>query len=387
MKTRLLYSLLILLTTFLLVQQSSAIPAFARKYDMSCNVCHSPVPKLKPYGEDFAANGYQLQDKEPVRFTRQTGDDQLLLMRELPLALRIDGYSRYLSKNSPESDIEWPFILKILSGGQITKDVSYFLYFLFNERGSVAGVEDAFLYFNDIASTGLSATVGQYQVADPIFKRELRPTFEDYAIYTVKPGLTKCDLAYDRGIMLGYTLPTETDLIVSLVNGNGIGSADAQRNFDSDSYKNVFFRVAQPVTPEFSIGGLGYIGKERDLGTTNTVSMLGADAKVYTGTIELGVQYVHRSDKNPFFLWSGVRKIATDGAFAELMYAPESDKSRWYLFFLYNNVRSDLAELKYHSATGNVTYMLARNLKLSGEYTYDLEKERHRVTLGFLAGF
>ena len=32
-----------------------AIPAFARKYSMSCKTCHSPFPYLKPYGNEFAA--------------------------------------------------------------------------------------------------------------------------------------------------------------------------------------------------------------------------------------------------------------------------------------------------------------------------------------------
>ncbi|MDZ7763881.1 MAG: hypothetical protein U5K00_05575 [Melioribacteraceae bacterium] len=30
-----------------------AIPAFARKYDMSCTTCHTPFPKLKAYGDEI----------------------------------------------------------------------------------------------------------------------------------------------------------------------------------------------------------------------------------------------------------------------------------------------------------------------------------------------
>lgn len=68
-----------------------SIPAFARKYDMSCNVCHSPFSKLKPYGEKFAANGFKLKDKEAVRYTRVTGDDNLILFREPTLLFFFDG--------------------------------------------------------------------------------------------------------------------------------------------------------------------------------------------------------------------------------------------------------------------------------------------------------
>ena len=57
------------------------------------------------------------------------------------------------------------------------------------------------------------------------------------------------------------------------------------------------------------------------------------------------------------------------------------------MFLLYNRVNSDQASLKYHSATGNFSYLLARNLKLMGEYTYDIENESHRFTAGFVTAF
>jgi hypothetical protein len=283
--------------------------------------------------------------------------------------------------------MEWAYILKILSSGQIAKDVSYFLYFLFNERGEVAGVEDAFLHFNNIGNVELDVTVGQYQVADPIFKRELRPTFEDYMIYTIKPGKTKADLAYDRGLALNYSLSTGTDLFASVLNGNGIGLADANNNFDSDPYKNFFFRISQEVDSTISLGTLAYLGKERDSDVINKTYMLGGDATISIQQFELGMQYVYRSDRNPFFLTSGSPRLKSQGGFAQLMYAPQFDRSDWYVFLLYNNVRSDIDELMYHSVTGNFTYLLARNFKMLGEYTYDIERARHRLTIGFVTAF
>lgn len=366
-------------------QSYATIPAFARKYDMSCNVCHSPVPKLKPYGDEFAGNGFRLPDKEPPRFTRETGDDKLLLMRELPLALRLDASATYETERTPEQDFATPVILKILSGGLITKDVSYYLYFLFNERGKVAGVEDALLYFSNVAKSGFDLTVGQYQVSDPMFKREARPTFEDYVIFKAKPGLSKADLTYDRGVTLGYALPTETDVVLSVLNGNGIG--EAEPTFDSDPYKNFFLRLAQPVDSTLQLGGFGYLGKEREFGNLNDFYMAGADVKLEAGKFELAGQYLYRSDKNPFFLDTGAQRLKTQGGFAQLMYAPQLDRSDWYIFLLYNRIASDLDELKYHTATGNFSYLIARNLKLMTEYTYDIEYERHRFTVGFVTAF
>ena len=61
-----LFSLIIILIVTAFLTEIYSIPAFARKYNMSCKVCHSPFPKLKPYGEDFAGNGFVLKDKDPA---------------------------------------------------------------------------------------------------------------------------------------------------------------------------------------------------------------------------------------------------------------------------------------------------------------------------------
>lgn len=363
-----------------------AIPTYAWQYKLSCSACHSPVPKLMQFGESFAANGFQLEGIEMPNSILQTGDSSLSLMSELPLAVRFDGFARILPDQEQKTDIEWPFVMKIFSSGQIKKDISYFFYFLMNEGGSITGVEDAFLYFNDIAGQKLDITVGQFQVADMIFKRELRPTFEDYQIYEIRPGMTKADLTYDRGIIVDYTLPSETDLFVSVLNGNGIGpSTDGL--YDSDRYKNFCGRVAQPITSSVTIGAVGYLGKESTAGALNRFSMIGGDASFAFGRFELLGQYLHRHDANPFFLGAKDSTINSDGGFAQLMYAPAAEKSDWYVFLLYNNVRSDIEEVKYHSLVGNFTYMVSRNFKLTGEYGYDIERAKHSMTFGFMTAF
>ena len=44
-----------------LVPKANAIPAFARKYNYACNVCHVPgFPKLNDFGNQFRDHGYQL---------------------------------------------------------------------------------------------------------------------------------------------------------------------------------------------------------------------------------------------------------------------------------------------------------------------------------------
>jgi hypothetical protein len=57
MKRNLLFQLAIVAVTMTSVATNNcnAIPAFARKYQISCQVCHSPVmPRLKAFGDEFA---------------------------------------------------------------------------------------------------------------------------------------------------------------------------------------------------------------------------------------------------------------------------------------------------------------------------------------------
>ena len=75
-----------------------AIPAFARKYRVSCMQCHSPVPRLNAFGEVFAANGFEFAVGEPPRDTVGTTDPLLRLQSDLPLAVRFDAYMRGQNK-------------------------------------------------------------------------------------------------------------------------------------------------------------------------------------------------------------------------------------------------------------------------------------------------
>jgi hypothetical protein len=42
------------------VRESGAIPAFARQYDVQCNVCHTRAPRLNSFGEQFHLMGFQM---------------------------------------------------------------------------------------------------------------------------------------------------------------------------------------------------------------------------------------------------------------------------------------------------------------------------------------
>jgi hypothetical protein len=360
---------------------------------MTCKTCHTPFPKLKDYGEEFAGNGFVIKDKDAPRYYVDTGDSFLSLLREVPVALRLEGFITYNNSATRQWDFTSPYILKFLSGGEITKNISYYFYFFFSERGEVAGIEDGFLMFNDLFGSDLDFYLGQFQVSDPLFKRELRLTFEDYQIYRTRVGDSKINLTYDRGVMLTYGFPSGTDFSVEILNGTGIGEANPFRNFDSDKHKNFVFRVSQDLGGYLRLGGFAYLGKEEENGIGNSLWFLAADATASAAPFELNLQYVERRDGNPSFAVFELlppEAIKTRGGFAELVYRPKGDDSRWYLTGLLNWVDSDIQALDYSSATFHLGRLLRRNVRATAEFTYvfDSVYQSHgRLALGLTTGF
>jgi hypothetical protein len=366
------------------------MPAFARKYSMTCKTCHTPFPKLKTYGDEFAANGYVIKDKDTPRYFLDTGDSSLSLLRDVPIAFRLEGFMSYNSQNSRHLDFTAPHILKIISGGEIARHISYYFYFFFGEEGVVAGLEDAFVMFTGLFGRDLDLFVGQFQVSDPLFKRELRLPFEDYRIYATKVGLSKADLTYDRGIMATMHFKGGTDLVLEVLNGSGLDPANPFGEFDGDPYKNVLFRASQDLGAGFRLGGFGYLGKERQEASMNDLWLAGADASITGKRLQLNLQYVERRDNNPFFSAFRPEKTSTRGGFAELIYWPKGDDSRWYALGLLNWVDSQQKDLVYSSATVHYGYLLRRNMRLTGELTWVFDgpvKKYPRIGLGLITAF
>lgn len=394
MKRILTITLTFLFLFALFAETIYAIPAFARKYRMSCTTCHSPAPRLKPYGDEFAGNGFVLSDKDAPRYYVDTGDDELSLIREFPVAARLEGMVTYNNNNSEKSDFNAPYNLKLLSGGEFAPDVAYYFYFFLSERGEVAGIEDAYIMFNDLFNTELDLYVGQFQVSDPLFKRELRLTFDDYDIYKTKIGASRINLAYDRGIMLTYGFETGTDVILEVLNGTGIGDADGLRNFDFDEYKNIAGRVSQDIGENLRIGAFGYYGKEALTQGgdefTNEVWYLGPDFTLsYQDMIELNFQYLMRDDSEPVSrrFYQNATDIQTKSFMTELIFMPDGDFSKWYAVGLYNWQESDIMGYNISKATAHLGWVLRRNLRLFGEFTFDIENEFSQLGVGFVSAF
>jgi hypothetical protein len=369
-------------------RDAGAIPAFARKYQMSCSTCHAPFPRLKPYGEEFAARGFRMEDpsKEPTRATYDVGDPLLKLFREVPLAMRLEGYASWKENAQAEVDFEMPWVFKLLSGGQITDKISYYLYGIM-ESGETIKLEDTWVQFNSLFGAPLDLTAGQFQVCDPLFKRELRLERNDYAIFKTRIGILPTDLTYDRGFILTWHAPADLEVLLLLLNGNGIEPAE-DNNFDSNKLKNYAARLARQFGP-VRVGVLGYWGQEElDGGPSTNITYLGPDLVVDLGKKwQLNLEYLERRDEDPFLVGRTGSDLKTTGGFAELHFFPAGQDGRWALSALYNKVDSDVEEARVENASLTVNYLLARNVRLIVEGAHDLELNDDRLSFGLVTAF
>jgi hypothetical protein len=299
------------------------------------------------------------------------------------------------SSGPVNSDLQTPYIIKVLASGPLSKALSYYMYINLLERGEFGGFEDAVLIYNGVAGLPVTASAGQFQVTDVMFKRELRLMFEDYAVYRARLGDEPANLTYDRGLLAtadvaGFGITGE------LLNGNGIGAADESRHFDDNSFKNVAGYLSRDITGFLRAGAFGYYGSSDSEGAGNTVRMLGGDATVAFGPVTVNGQYLHREDTNPLFLPSASERVKMDGGFVEAVITPPG--KRWDVFALYNLVSATQPVLdvrmggpagidRYQSITGGLGYLVRRNLRLTGELSRDLELDAMRWTLGFVTAF
>lgn len=373
--------------------EAGAIPVFARRYRVSCSVCHNPVPVLNEFGEAFAGNGFRLAPREESRDTVSTGDDLLELMDALPLAVRLDLYVQAYAGNNAATAFETPYTLKLLSSAPLSKAISYYFYAFLAERGEVAGLEDAFLHWDDAGGVA-DLALGQFQLSDPMFKRELRLSYEDYAVYRARVGEAPTDLTYDRGLYATTELAGVT-LSAQVVNGNGIGVADDDRRFDNDPLKTGLVHASLPGVGPLRLGGFGLLGETRSEGVENRTTMVGVDGTLSLGSLELNAQYLHREDTGPTYL-PGEPSVKTDGGFAELVFRPSG--RRWYGVALYNLVVADAPLLdvrlggpdslsRWETVSGGGGYVLRRNLRLMTELGYNFGSEGWRWTSGFVVAF
>ncbi|VAX19177.1 hypothetical protein MNBD_NITROSPINAE03-613, partial [hydrothermal vent metagenome] len=192
--------------------ESQALPAFARKYDMACSVCHTRMPRLNFFGQRFLENGYQIpgtMDGASVKKRLLGGSGGATLGKisnYMAVRLRADverfGFN---DKEATESDdklrIQTPDVINIFFAGTATKNISFFFETEYNTREDFGGVifERANLIFSNLAgSPGLNVKIGNFDPASffsfPTHRQQMNPVGPEAETGDFPPDINRIPL-------------------------------------------------------------------------------------------------------------------------------------------------------------------------------------------------
>lgn len=377
---------------------SQGMPAFTRQYNVSCVTCHDAFPRLNAFGEHFAATNFRMPNWRDTML--DLGDTRLALPKTLPVAVRAQAFVQAREEgadidpltgptgNESSFDFQAPYLVKLLSSAPLSDHITFYFYGIFAEKGrnGEALIEDAWFRHDDVFGTGIGAQVGQFQVSDLMFPREIRLTFQDFYAYRAA-GIT-----YERGVVFDRGVGP-VDAALGIVNGSGIaqnfpidspGIRRPDRLFDNDSEKTVFGRIGFDAGP-VSIGLFGLTGEQRSAsgivgestGTRDTdKEILGLDL---SGSLASNVHWFAQGLWNT---WDDFLDIAPGedyewfGAFAGVDYIYND---RWAFSVLYNYVDAGDFEdsgtifegLEMNSVSLGASYYFMRNVKAVIEVNAD----------------
>jgi hypothetical protein len=275
---------------FLHVSSASAIPAFARKYETSCQTCHTGFPKLNPFGQAFRLNGYRMpkETEDQIKIKPVSlGADAYKRMwpnaiypsdlpGQVPLAINIKMASVYASsldetgRTITKNDFQFPQEANLFSAGTLGEHMSFLGEVTWSEQpdgSSQTELEHAQLHINSPFGTPhlFNLKIGKFapDLADGFQEMWISTDNGIDALFNFNPVGPHGgnSLAEDGG---GISLPAGVKGIelygvaqhrffytVGIVNGLGPSPGG---NTDANAHKDFYARA------DYKFGGMGLDG-------------------------------------------------------------------------------------------------------------------------------
>ncbi len=228
----------LLVGLFLLPEQGSAIPAFARKYKTSCQTCHNGFPKLNAFGDAFRRNGYQFPGgtdaeyvkEEPVSLgsdgNKKAFPDAIwpgTIPGSSPFSIFLNGEIDY----NPHSDPRVTFgglgsSIEAVAAGTLGEDLSFWGQLAVNSDGT-AELNRIFLTFSNLVGSDMNlnlkvgvfepglfsfsthrAWMEGYWLTTRGFSEDMGWSIEETQKGAEVNGILAGRLAYNAGIVEGY---------------------------------------------------------------------------------------------------------------------------------------------------------------------------------------
>lgn len=165
----------IVISALLMPGAAQAIPAFSKKYEAPCSLCHASWPRLNDVGVKFKLNGYQMPGTEDGGERGKLSPASNLFLdigsANPPVSIRLEGGLILMQPGEgPEKSQESKFFccvegnaVTVEAGGTVAPNIGFWLSLPWGEES----VEQGYLRFVNWFSPGLvSMDIGVMKVVD-----------------------------------------------------------------------------------------------------------------------------------------------------------------------------------------------------------------------------
>jgi hypothetical protein len=165
---------------FVGLRDAGAVPSFARKYQTSCQTCHTVYPVLNPFGEAFRRNGYRFpsqnnsEDSDSIKASQiALGQDEYKktfpdsvwpdkITEAIPLSIMLNGsvpinLPGSAAKEAAGNTFTWSGIeaeMHLFAAGAFNDTLTYMTQLTlesdFGSPGGTFDIETAYLLWNDV---------------------------------------------------------------------------------------------------------------------------------------------------------------------------------------------------------------------------------------------
>jgi hypothetical protein len=178
----------LVLASYALPVPAGAIPVFAHRYGLTCQVCHTVVPHLTAFGQLFLANGYRMPGLKPKAV--------------FPIAVRMEDSYASAGAADPDDVGHGPLPkaivdeVEFLTGGSLGPRGSYWAEVYAVDGGEPGRPRDVWYAYratNDGAPIPVTLRGGEFTLPLPLDPETFRETTQPYAVWQQTAGIDPFD--------------------------------------------------------------------------------------------------------------------------------------------------------------------------------------------------
>ena len=230
---------------------AAAIPYFAHEYGMTCQKCHTVVPRLSAFGEAFLQHGYQLPGAVP--------------RGAVPLAVKANiAYAGDVQPDVPKAVVDE---IEVFLAGTAGPRTNYFVEQYVVDGGHPGQLRDAWVAQRLTpvdARVPVSLRAGSFTLPLPVDPETFRESYQHYALFDATVGANPFEFFDPKiGLQVGAGAPDHgASIAVAALQGHDRGSGLPATGTDLMTYVQ---QTAGPVV----LSAYRYDGTRPDAGVAD----------------------------------------------------------------------------------------------------------------------